>query len=61
MDTYIRKGAARTVADGALALLMSLITPLFEKNPAKALATPGSAFVFSMSRVIVLAFAGAML
>ena len=61
MEAYIRKGAARTVADGALAVLMALITPLLEKNPAKALATPGSAFVFSMSRVIVLAFAGAML
>src|SRR5690348_6611535 len=61
METYIRKGAARTLADGALAVLMSLVTPLLEKNPAKALATPGSAFVFSMSRVIVLAFAAAML
>ena len=61
MNTYIWKGAARKVADGALAVLMSLITPLLEKNPAKALATPGSAFVFSMSRVIVLAFAAAML
>jgi hypothetical protein len=28
------------VAVGALAVLMSLITPLLEKNPAKALATP---------------------
>src|SRR5690348_5144212 len=61
METYIRKGAARTLADGALAVLMSLVTPLLEKNPAKALATPGSAFVFSMSRLIVLAFAAAML
>ena len=61
MQTYIWKGAARKVADNALAVLMAIITPLLEKNPAKALATPGSAFVFSMSRVIVLAFAGAML
>ena len=61
MDTYIRKGVARTLADGALAVLMAIITPLLEKNPAKALATPGSAFVFSMSRLIVLAFAAAML
>ena len=61
MDTYIRKGTARAFADGALAVLMALITPLLEKNPAKALATPAGAFVFSMSRVIVLAFAGAML
>ena len=61
MQTYIWKGAARKVADNALAVLMAIITPLLEKNPAKALATPGSAFVFSMSRLIVLAFAGAML
>ena len=61
MDAYIWKGAARQVADGALAVLMALVTPLLEKNPAKALATPASAFVFSMSRLIVLAFAGAML
>src|SRR5437763_17044375 len=60
MDTYIRKGAARRVADGALAVLMAVITPLLEKNPAKALATPASAFVFSMSRLIVLAFATTM-
>ena len=55
MDTYIRKGAARRLADGALSVLMALITPLLEKNPAKALATPAGAFVFSMSRLIVLA------
>ena len=61
MDAYIRKGAARRLADGALAVMMAVITPLLEKNPAKALATPGSAFVFSMSRLIVLAFAAAML
>ena len=61
MDYQIPRGAARRVADGALAVLMALITPLLEKNPAKALATPAGAFVFSMSRVIVLAFAGAML
>ena len=61
MDTYIWKGAARKVADSALAVLIAIITPLLEKNPAKALATPGSAFVFSMSRLIVLAFAAAML
>jgi hypothetical protein len=61
METYIWKGAARHVAGGALAVLMAVITPLLEKNPAKALATPGSAFVFSMSRLIVLAFAAAML
>ena len=61
MQTYIWKGAARRVADSALAVLMALVTPLLEKNPAKALATPGSAFVFSMSRLIVLAFAIAML
>ena len=41
METYIRKGAASALADGALAVLMALITPLLEKNPAKALATPG--------------------
>jgi hypothetical protein len=51
----------RKLADNALAVLMALITPLLEKNPAKALATPSSAFVFSMSRLIVLAFATAML
>ena len=61
MQSYIWKGAARRVADSALAVLMALVTPLLEKNPAKALATPGSAFVFSMSRLIVLAFAIAML
>jgi hypothetical protein len=61
MDAYIWKGAARKLADGALAVLMAVITPLLEKNPAKALTTPGSAFVFSMSRLIVLAFAAAML
>ena len=61
MQSYIWKGAARRVADSALAVLMALVTPLLEKNPAKALATPGSAFVFSMSRLIVLAFATAML
>ena len=61
MHTYIWKGAGRKVADAALAILMSIITPLLEKNPAKALATPAGAFVFSMSRVIVLAFAAAML
>ncbi|HEY2374686.1 MAG TPA: hypothetical protein VGH98_01810 [Gemmatimonadaceae bacterium] len=61
MDTYIWKGAVRRVADGALAVLIAIITPLLEKNPAKALAAPGSAFVFSMSRLIVLAFAAAML
>lgn len=61
MHAYIWKGAARKVADSTLAVLMALITPLLEKNPAKALATPGSAFVFSMSRLIVLAFAAAML
>ena len=61
METYIRKGAARTLADGALAVLMSLVTPLLEKNPAKALASPGSALVFSMSRLVVVAFATAML
>jgi hypothetical protein len=61
MDAYIWKGAARGVANGALAVLMAVITPLLEKNPAKALATPASAFVFSMSRLIVLAFAAAML
>jgi len=61
MDPYIWKGVARRVADGALAVLMAVITPLLEKNPAKALATAGSAFVFSMSRLVVLAFATAML
>ena len=60
MDAYIWKGAVRKVADSALAVLLAIITPLLEKNPAKALATPG-AFVFSMSRLIVLAFAAAML
>jgi hypothetical protein len=49
------------VADGVLAVLMALITPLLEKNPAKALTTPASAFVFSMSRLVVVAFATAML
>ena len=61
MDTYIWKGAVRKIADSVLAVLTAIITPLLEKNPAKALATPGSAFVFSMSRLIVLAFAAAML
>src|SRR5438309_7826917 len=61
MDAYIWKGTARKLANSALAVLMSVITPLLEKNPAKALATPGGAFVFSMSRLIVLAFAAAML
>ena len=61
MHTYIWKGAARKVADNALAVMMAVITPLLEKNPAKALAASGSAFVFSMSRIIVLAFATAML
>lgn len=61
MDAYIWKGAARKVADAALAVLMAVITPLLEKNPAKALAAAGSAFVFSMSRLVVVAFAAAML
>ena len=61
MDAYIWKGAVRKIADSTLAVLTAIITPLLEKNPAKALATPGSAFVFSMSRLIVLAFAAAML
>jgi len=61
VQTYIWKVAARKVADNALAVLMAIITPLLEKNPAKALAASGSAFVFSMSRLIVLAFATAML
>jgi len=61
MDAYIWKGVARKLAESALAVLMAVITPLLEKNPAKALATVGSAFVFSMSRLIVLAFATAML
>lgn len=61
MDTSIWKGAARLVAERALAVLMAVITPLLEKNPAKALATSGSAFVFSMSRLVVLGFATAML
>ena len=61
MDPYIWKGVARKVADGALAVLMAVITPLLEKNPAKALAACGSAFVFSMSRLVVVAFATAML
>ncbi|MFL5614799.1 MAG: hypothetical protein ACJ796_14145 [Gemmatimonadaceae bacterium] len=61
MDAYIWKGAARRLAEGALAVLMALITPLLEKNPAKALATHASAFVFSMSRLVVVAFATAML
>lgn len=61
MDAYIWKGLARKLADSALAVLMAVVTPLLEKNPAKALATPGGAFVFSMSRLIVLAFAAAML
>ena len=61
MQTYIWKGAARKVADNALAVLMAIITPLLEKNPAKALAASGGAFVFSMSRLVVLAFATAML
>ena len=60
MDAYIWKGAARKLTGGALAVMMAIITPLLEKNPAKALAA-GSAFVFSMSRLIVLAFAAAML
>jgi hypothetical protein len=61
VDAYIWKGAARKVADSVLAVLMALITPLLEKNPAKALTTPASAFVFSMSRLVVVAFATAML
>ena len=61
MDASIWKGAARQLTDGVRAALMAIITPLLEKNPAKALATPASAFVFSMSRLIVLAFAAAML
>jgi hypothetical protein len=32
MRIYIRKGAAHGVADGALAVLMALITPLLENN-----------------------------
>ena len=61
MEACIWKGAVRKIADSVLAVLTAIITPLLEKNPAKALATPGSAFVFSMSRLIVLAFAAAML
>ena len=53
MDTYIRKGAARTVAEGALAVLMALITPLLEKNPAKALATQRAPSCFRRSAATI--------
>lgn len=46
----------------ALPLLLALVTPLLEKNPAKRLAEPGGlTMVFSMARCIVLGFALAML
>jgi hypothetical protein len=32
-------------------VLIAISTPLLGKNPAKALTTPGAAFVFSMSRL----------
>lgn len=61
MNASIWKEAARRAAGSALTVLMAVVTPLLEKNPAKALAAAGSAFVFSMSRLVVLAFAAAML
>ena len=62
MDGYIWKGAAHKLADSELAVLMAVITPLLEKNPCgHGAPTAGSAFVFSMSRLIVLAFAITML
>ena len=60
MDAYIWKGAVRKIADCMLAVLTAIIAPLPEKGPAKALATPGGAFVFSMSRLIGLSFAAAI-
>jgi hypothetical protein len=44
-----------------LAVLLAVVTPLLEKNPAKAIAAGGSTPVFSMSRLVVVAFAYAML
>src|SRR5690242_11103946 len=61
VDASVWKGAARKLGTSALTVLMALVTPLLEKNPAKAFAAGGSTFVFSMSRLIVLAFATAML
>ena len=48
------------VGDRIFACLLALLTPLFEKNPAKTL-TLDVPIVFSMSRAIVLAFAAAAL
>ena len=45
----------------ALAVLIAFTTPLLEKNPAKTGVHPRVRLVFSMSRVVVLAFACAML
>lgn len=44
-----------------LAVLIAITTPLLEKNPAKIRIHPRVRLVFSMSRVVVLAFACAML
>ena len=44
-----------------LAVLIAVTTPLLEKNPAKTRVHPRVRLVFSMSRVVVLAFACAML
>lgn len=49
------------VRRNALAAFVAFLTPLLEKNPTKARAHPRVRLVFSMSRLIVLAFACAML
>jgi len=48
------------VARGLKAFVLAVVTPLLEKNPAKTIAL-GTSVVFSMARLIVLAFAIAML
>ena|SRR5690349_16958172 len=55
---HIMKGSLRaaTALGAVRAALLALVTPLLEKNPVKALAAD-TALVFSMTRLIWLAFA----
>jgi hypothetical protein len=42
-------------------LFLAIVTPLLEKNPAKTFVAAGVPLVFSMARLVVLAFASVML
>ena len=52
---------SRRLRMNMLAAFVAFLTPLLEKNPTKTRAHPRVRLVFSMSRLIVLAFACAML